>query len=481
MRYIPLAKATPGMILGQEILDSSGRILVGRGHELTEAYIAKLRRQGFDGIYIEDAMSEGIVIEPVIPAKLRMRGLEGVKERNVEQCKDVSRQIVREIVKGGLLSLDMTDLRSYDEYIYAHSVSVAVISCVIGVAMKLKNEDLGDLVTAALLHDLGKMEIPQDIMDKPGRLTPEEYQIIKSHATLSYRAVCRKPNLSDQVKDAVLYHHENLDGSGYPEGLSGNEIPLLARILHVADVYDALISRRPFKEAYSPHEASEYLMGGCGIMFDQNVVEHLLKYVPLFQKGSEVILSDGRIGVVYENSGIHNLRPVVRLLDRVLIDLSEPEYFNITLRTLGENESDPIYAEMGRKEMLEAKERCRIMAVDDMKTNLQALREVLESDYEMVLLKSGEQALHYLEKQSYPDLILLDIDMPEMNGIEAAKRIQTMTGGSVPIIFVTALGDRETVLTCRQLNVSGYVLRPFNSVFIRSEIRRVLTGRSDVD
>ena len=172
---------------------------------------------------------------------------------------------------------------------------------------------------------------------------------------------------------------------------------------------------------------------------------------------------------------------MIRLSDKQLIDLSEPEYFNITLRALGENEINPIYGEAGRKEMVGTGRRKRIMAVDDMKTNLQALRAVLQDQYELILVKSGEQALRYLEEQEYPDLILLDIDMPEMDGIEAAKRIQAMTGSSIPIIFVTALGDRNTVLNCQKLNASGYVLRPFNSVFIRTEIKRALTGRSDAE
>ncbi len=171
-------------------------------------------------------------------------------------------------------------------------MNVAVIACVIGFGLKLKEEDLQDLVTAALLHDLGKLAIPQEILNKPGRLTQEEYQIMKSHALLSYKMIKERWDLSAQIKIAVLYHHENVDGSGYPEGLEGIEQTMFTRILHVADVYDALVSEDLTKSRI-PYEASEYLMGGCGIMFDRHVVATLLKYVPLYPKG-KTGLSVGR-------------------------------------------------------------------------------------------------------------------------------------------------------------------------------------------
>lgn len=171
----------------------------------------------------------------------------------------------------GTVSLDMTDLRTYDDYTYAHSVNVAVICCVIGVGMELSESELTQLATAALLHDLGKLSIPPEILNKPGRLTQEEYQIMKSHATLSYELIRERWDIPANVKTAVLYHHENVDGSGYPQGIDASQQSLFIRILHVADVYDALVSKRPYKEPYSPYEASEYLMGACGIMFDKKL------------------------------------------------------------------------------------------------------------------------------------------------------------------------------------------------------------------
>ena len=222
-------------------------------------------------------------------------------------------------------------------------------------------------------------------------------------------------------------------------------------------------------------------MGGCGIMFDKKIVQTLLTYVPLYQKGTKVTLSDGREGIIYENFGIHNLRPVVRLMNGDMLDLAEEQYFHITLASQRELELSAEEAERGRSEMIKPLQRYRIMIVDDMKTNLQMLRGILEPLYEVILIKSGQQALMYLKKNPYPDLVIMDIDMPEMDGIEATRRIQELTEKTVPVLFVTALCDRETVLVCRELDAAGYIVRPYKPVYVKAEIKRILTGRSEIE
>lgn len=481
MRYISLREAEPGMVLAMDLYDSFGRTLIGSGCELSENYIEKLYDYGFDGVYIEDALSEGINIESVISPQLRMEGQRCVREYDIDGCKEVAKLMVEEITSKSNLSLDLTDLRSYDDYTYAHSVNVAVYCGVIGMGMGMDETDLGCLIIAGLLHDLGKQQIPEEILNKAGRLTQEEYLVMKSHARLSYEIIGERWDISARIKEAVLHHHENVDGSGYPDGLDGSEQTLFTKILHVADVYDALTSKRPYKEPYAPYEATEYLMGGCGILFDKEIVEALLLYVPLYPKGTKVILSDEREGIVYENSGLHNLRPIVRLMDGTMLDLTDENNFRITLTPQREEKISTEQAEQERSEMIEPLKRYRIMVVDDMKTNLQMLRGILEPLYEVTLLKSGRQALLYLKKNPAPDLVLMDIDMPEMNGIEAAKKIQELTDYTVPILFVTALCDRETVIMCRDMNAAGYIVRPYKAVYVKSEIKRILTGRSEIE
>ena len=481
MRYVPLREAEPGMVLAADLYDYVGRTLIGCHCELTESYLEKLEANGFDGIYIEDKLSEGIAIESVITPQLRKEGQERIRACDIDGCRLIAKRMVEEILSCGNVSLDLTDLRSYDDYTYAHSVNVAVYCGVIGMGMGMSESELGNLVTAALLHDLGKLQIPDEILNKPGRLTQEEYLIMKSHATLSYQIISERWDISAHIKEAVLHHHENVDGSGYPDGLEGAQQTMFTRILHVADVYDALTSKRPYKEPYAPYEATEYLMGGCGIMFDREVVETLLKYVPLYPKGTMVTLSDGREAIIYENFGVHNLRPVVRLMDGELLDLSNDANFHITLRMKTETDFSTEEAEKERNEMIRPPVRYRIMVVDDMKTNLQMLRGILEPLYDVILMKSSHKALLYLKKHPAPDLVLMDIDMPEMDGIEAAKRIMEMTDHTVPILFVTALCDRQTVTLCRNLNAAGYIVRPYKPVFVKTEIKRILMGRSEIE
>ena len=122
---------------------------------------------------------------------------------------------------------------------------------------EMNEEELTNVVMAGLLHDLGKLSIDPEILNKPGRLTPEEYGIITTHARLSYELVQERWDIPAQVKNAIYFHHQNVDGSGYPEATDGAVQTIYTKILHVADVYDALVSKRPYKASYSPKEAYE--------------------------------------------------------------------------------------------------------------------------------------------------------------------------------------------------------------------------------
>ena len=265
MRFVSIEDARPGMCLAYDLYDSMGRTMVGSGCELTASYINKLNEYGFSGIYIEDEQSKDIYIEATIPEKLRQEGFKCVQENDIDRCAEIAQQIVENLLSRKNVCLDMTDLRSYDDYTYAHSVNVAVLCCVIGMGMGMSERDLNYLVTAALLHDLGKLAIPKEILNKPGRLTPDEYQLMKTHSTRSYQLLSKRWNISAHIKQTVLLHHENVDGSGYPQGLMGDEQSLSVRIVHVADVYDALTSERVYKKAYSHEEAVQMICNGeCG-------------------------------------------------------------------------------------------------------------------------------------------------------------------------------------------------------------------------
>lgn len=486
MRYVAIEDARPGMYLAYDLYDSQGRTVIGGGCELTANYIQRLREYGFAAVYIDDDISEDIKIETVIPPELRLAGEQYVKACDIDKIADVARQIVASILPEGRVSLDMADLRSYDDYTYAHSVNVAVLSCVLGIGLEMSERDLEYLTTAALLHDLGKLTIPKEVLNKPGRLTQEEYALMKTHPVRSYELLKDNYDISAHVKQAVLLHHENYDGSGYPHGLYGDEQSIFVRVLHVCDVYDALTSKRPYKDGYCPSEAAEYLMGACGIMFDKYVVEKFLQLVPLYPKGTEVKLSNGKKAIVVDNTDGRNLRPIVRTIDVGQdIDLSDRLNLNITILPNDTDASGEFSekSEAERKEMIKEVEivRHKVMVVDDMATNLHMLKDILSNKYDVTLLKSGHQTVKYIAQNTErPDIILMDIDMPEMDGLEASRQINLITDNSIPILFVSAKTDRQTVMDCREIGAAGYIARPYKAVYIKSEIERILTQREVV-
>ena len=236
-----------------------------------------------------------------------------------------------------------------------------------------------------------------------------------------------------------------------------------------------MVSKRTFKDAYSVKDTVEYMMAGCGNLFDQEVVNKLLTYVPLYNKGTSVMLTNGMQGIVFENEGQHNLRPIIKLRNGKFLDLSDRENFTIGIVQTEGVKPVSVENERARMEMVGSmSHKPRILVVDDMKPNLLMLQGILEKDYQPILLKSGQQALDYFDKYENVDLIIMDINMPEMNGIETAKKIFDKLDRRIPLLFITELSDKSVIMQCLSLNVSGYIVRPYKPDFVLSEIKRII-------
>lgn len=481
MRYVSINDAKPGMKLAYDLFDLQGRIVVGANKALTETIITRLDQYGFSGMYIDDEITGDIEIQPVISPELRETGMACVKENDIDQCIAVARNIVDEVIKNGAIRLDMLDLRTYDDYTYAHSVNVAVLCCLVGLCIELSLEDLESLVIAALIHDLGKREIDASILYKQERLTPEEYQVMKSHVIRSYELIADRMDISTQVKSTVLGHHENVDGSGYPHGLTSNEQTLLMKIIHVVDVYDALTTRRPYKKPYSPAEAMEYLMGGCGTLFDIEVVRRFMQCVPLYPKGTEVRLSDGRTAVVLENSNLHNLRPIVRTTEEIEeIDLLHREHYMLTIVGLDEEKIDsPAVQEHGRRKMIAIKQRPFLLIVDPSIENQNELIRILSKKFDIATSDTGANALEYLKRGRCPDIILMEQNMPQMDGIETLNKAREMVGENLRVLFTTDKCDLVSIRRFLGNRANGYLIRPYRPVFVKSEVERIINGWSE--
>ena len=326
MRYISMRNAEPGMIVGKSIYNEQGKVLVNYQVQLTKKLIKRMKDKGLPGLYIEDALSADINVEDLISDKTGIKATKALKKMDIDAALNVAGDITEELTVNGDVSVNLVNLRTSSDYTYKHSVNVAVLSVLTGIGIGLKKSMLKELAAAGLLHDIGKVNIPQAILEKPGPLTDEEYEVTKAHTELGYERLKGNTNISSKTKMGVFMHHENVNGSGYPMGLRGDQIYMFAKIIHIADVYDAITSERVYKKAQSPQEAVEFLMSNAGSMFQPEYVQAFLTYIPLYPKGRNVELSDGRIAVVVENRQQNTLYPVVRCLsDGETIDLAEHE------------------------------------------------------------------------------------------------------------------------------------------------------------
>ena len=271
MLYLPAEKLKPGMVVASPVLDFSGEMIADTGCHLNSDNIKKIN--SFKGAFIEDDLSKKLIVKDIISNDLRKNTMLNLNNFDLKLIKKSAKDIVDSLVDNSSLSLDLKDLQSFDDCTYKHSVNVAILSTILGIKMGLKYDDITDLCLGALLHDLGKLKIPEEILNKPGKLNQLEYSVIKTHPTSSYYLVKNRLDISEESKLAILSHHENFNGSGYPLGLKNDEIHLLAKIIHVADVYDALTSKRPYKEAYDSADALKYLVDNSGFLFDKDVVK----------------------------------------------------------------------------------------------------------------------------------------------------------------------------------------------------------------
>ena len=350
MRYMLIEAVTSGMIIGKDIYDANDSILLCQGKRLSELNVTRLRELGYARIYIQDNLTRDIRIDDILSPEIRSEACQSIRNFDLDEAKKVAEAIVERILSAESVSIDMVDLKTFDSYTYQHSVNVAVLATIVGMGMGFSADKLKELCIAGMFHDMGKLEVPAEILNKPSKLTTEEYDIIKKHPQKSYDLLADRFELSSNVRMGVLCHHENEDGSGYPRGLTGDKINIFAKILHVVDVYDALTSKRSYKKAYACSEALEYLMGGTATLFDEKVVDVFMKYVPIYPKGMQVLLSDGRKGVIVRNNHISSLRPVVRMVDGLDIDLTDMHRYSTLTIVCQANEDTATPEEIAQAE-----------------------------------------------------------------------------------------------------------------------------------
>ena len=232
---------------------------------------------------------------------------------------------------GALISL--ARLKTADDYTYMHSVAVCALMIALSKQLGLSEQETRRAGIAGLLHDLGKALMPMEVLNKPGKLTDEEFAIIKKHPAEGHRLLLGNSGADEMMLDVVLHHHEKIDGTGYPKGLKGEEISLFAKMGAVCDVYDAITSNRPYKAGWPPSESLRKMAEWAKGHFDQRVFQAFVKSLGIYPIGSLVRLESGRLGLVVDQSEKSLLAPCVKVFysthaqARILpeiIDLSRP-------------------------------------------------------------------------------------------------------------------------------------------------------------
>lgn len=335
-KFISTRQLKPGMRIDHPVVDRLGQVLVARGATLNDYIIDSMVKRGIMSVYIQE-ITDDDDDKPSPAAQKNIDRLrtddrakvylsDSVRERVatgiqyvynntndpalVRTTANIADTLMSAIQENDAMAIDISTLKTSDEYTFKHSVDVATISMIVAKKMGMSDNAVHEIGIAGLLHDLGKTQIPLEILNKPARLDDDEFAIMRQHPVFSYRMIQNNPDLSDEIKLAVLQHHEKINGMGYPMATSGANITPYAKVLSVADIYDALVTERPYKSAFSQREALEMIMSMTQEL-DLHVMENFLHSIILYPVDTIVELSNGEKAKVVKNSPYYILRPTV--------------------------------------------------------------------------------------------------------------------------------------------------------------------------
>lgn len=355
MRLVATRSLQVGERLAKAIHNDNGQTLLHKGVHLSKRLIERLIDKGIYYVYVEDERTSDIVINEKISHKTKKHAIKTIKSKFTEIATDVTlkkainhdrlsvsfSKVVKNILEDINSNEDalalLSDAYIYDSYIFMHSLNVTVYTLGLAVKLGFTDEQLMEIGMGALLHDIGKVAVPPEILNKPGKLSVEEFDVIKTHPKVGFDLLRKVPNISLLSAHCAYQHHERIDGSGYPQGLQNDDIHEYAQIVGIADVFDAVTSHRTYRKPMLPHEALELLYAGVGTQFDLALIETFMKTVAVYPIGLAVALSDGKTGIVVKQNEQLSTHPVVRVISEDGKELSEPydfdlqDHYNVTI------------------------------------------------------------------------------------------------------------------------------------------------------
>lgn len=324
MRKVLVDNAEPGSKLSKAVFTSEGRVLLTSGMILRDSYIGKLKENGISEIYIEDDISQGIHVSDAVCEQTRVEAkllVKNLMDRytftssvNADRVKSMVNRIIDELLNSKDVIANLSDIKFVDDYTFEHSVNVCILSLITGIGLGYNVLRLKDLGVGALLHDIGKLRIPEYILKKPSQLTVEEFEEIKKHTIYGYEILKKCKNISMISAFIAFGHHERYDGSGYPLQLRGENIHQCARIVAIADVYDALTSDRVYRKKLKPDEVLTYITSLGSHHFDKEIVKSFISYIAVYPIGTGVVLNTKERGLIIKSNKVVPTKPVVRVI-----------------------------------------------------------------------------------------------------------------------------------------------------------------------
>lgn len=324
MRLISVNNIEPQAYLAKNIYEESGRIILLKGTQLNEYYIKRLKNLEVGMVYVEDGKGADIEVDSYVLEETRLQvfkilrnSLPKIRAGESFESRAIRARvcdIMSKIMQTEELMIYLTDVKSLRDHTFDHSVNVCMLALLTGIALGYEQRQLTELGVGALLHDVGKVAVLDKIVNNPKVLVADDYKEMQKHAEYGYETLIKARHIGASAAEVAGQHHERFNGKGYPCGLTGYEIHEYARIVAIADVYNALSTDRPYRAGMLPCEAEEIIQQGSGTDFDPDMVREFIGITVPYPLGSMVRLNSGYLGIVVSVPPQFPSRPRIQLL-----------------------------------------------------------------------------------------------------------------------------------------------------------------------
>ncbi len=324
MRLEHICRVNESDILGKHVYGDDGRILLKAGMSLSSVYIKRLEELGVYYVYLEDERLEDIDIvdeKLIVLKQATMKSLKNISRgigSIVGSCGDEYLENMDELLNYIMEIEDvnkcLNDVKTHDNYTFLHSINTGIMSVFLGMSLGMKKWAVRELGICGMLHDVGKIKVPAGIINKNGKLSDEEFEVMKKHPIYGGEILSKNYKIPASAIEGVEQHHEKINGKGYPYGLQGDQISRFGKIVGICDVYDAVTSNRSYRKKFEPNQAYELILSGSGSQFDEKLVRTFKETFSVYPLGCCVKLSNGVEGyVISQNKGFPD-RPIIRVL-----------------------------------------------------------------------------------------------------------------------------------------------------------------------